>query len=304
MIDARALSVRNSEADPARTTTRGIRWAICAGLVAGLSILAGAVAAQDGPQLAFLQGPGTFPMGGDLAEIDLSQDYVFLDQPNTLQLLALTQNPESGTEQATILPADESESWFVIFEFDEIGYVPDDDSDLDADALLESIRQGTEASNAARREMGWPEMQIVGWHDAPRYDVDTKNLTWAIIGGSQGEQTINRIVKILGRRGVMTLTLVSSQAELASADRQLAGLIERYRFQPGSTYAEYVPGTDRLAEVGLAALVVGGAGAALVKSGLLARFWKFIVVALAGAGAVLKRVFSGRRAEEEPITRV
>ena len=102
----------------------------------------------------------------------------------------------------------------------------------------------------------------------------------------------------------MTVTLVSSQEELGAADRQLAMLLGNYRFRPGSTYAEYLPGTDKLAEVGLAALVVGGAGAALVNSGLLARFWKLILVALAGTGAAIKRLFGGTRAEDSPVTRV
>jgi uncharacterized membrane-anchored protein len=243
-------------------------------------------------------------MGGNLAEIDLSEAYVFLDQGDTVRLMELYQNPETGTEKGTVLPASDAETWFIVFEFDELGYVPDDDSDLDADGLLSSIREGTEAANVGRSEMGWPTMQIVGWHDAPRYDPETRNLTWAIVGASEGTKTINRIVKVLGRRGVMTVTLVSSQEELATADRQLAMLLGDYRFQPGSTYAEYLPGTDKLAQVGLAALVVGGAGAALLNSGLLARFWKLILVGLAGAGAAIKRVFSAARAEDSPVTRV
>jgi uncharacterized membrane-anchored protein len=266
-------------------------------------LLAFESAAQEAPQLNFQQGPATFPIGGGLAEIDLSEKYLFLDRDNTVGLLRLTENPTSGSERGTVLPTNDAESWFVIFEFDNIGYVPDADDDLDADALLASIREGTEVSNATRRENGWSEMQIVGWHDAPRYDPTTKNLTWAIIGASNDSQTINRIVKVLGRRGVMTLTLVASSEELASADRQLEALIDHYRFQTGNTYAEYLPGTDKLAEVGLAALVVGGAGAALVKSGILARFWKVILIGLAGAGAAIKRLFTGTRAEDEPITR-
>jgi uncharacterized membrane-anchored protein len=270
---------------------------VLSGLVVGVS------GAQEGPRLNFQSGPATFPMGEDLAEIDLSENYVFLDRKDTVRLLELTQNPESGREKGTVLPISDAEDWFVVFEFDDIGYVPDEDSELDADELLASFREGTRASNETRKEMGWPTMEIVGWHDSPRYDPVTKNLTWAIVGASEGVQSINRIVKVLGRRGVMTLTLVASAEELDMADYQLAKLIDNYRFQSGGTYAEYLPGTDKLAEVGLAALVVGGAGAALVKSGILARFWKFILVAVAGAGAAIKRLFTGRRAEDEPITR-
>jgi uncharacterized membrane-anchored protein len=112
---------------------------------------------------------------------------------------------------------------------------------------------------------------------------------------------MNRIVKLLGRRGVMTATLVASPEELPIAIAQVDRLLEGYRYRPGNTYAEYVPGKDKLAKYGLTALVVGGAGAALVKSGLLARFWKPIAAALAALGVAVKRFFfSGRSAEHDP----
>ena len=149
--------------------------------------------------------------------------------------------------------------------------------------------------------MGWAPMTIVGWHETPHYDARTNNLSWAVIGASGGHQNVNRIVKLLGRRGVMTATLVASPDELATAMPRVDALLEGYRFQPGSTYAEYVPGTDKLAEYGLAALVVGGGAAVLLKSGLLARLWKPIVLGLAAFGAGIKRLFfSGRSAEHDP----
>lgn len=265
---------------------------------------ASSVMAQEAsPQLDFQHGPATFPIGDGLAEIDLSENFVFLDRPGTQMLLRLTQNPMDGSERATVLPASDAEQWFVVFEWEDIGYVSDEESDLDADALLESITEGTRAANEERSQNGWATMEITGWHDRPRYDEDTNNLTWAIAAKSGGETNVNRVVKVLGRRGVMTVTLVASPDELAQADYQLAGLLEDYRFKTGSTYAEYLPGTDKLAEYGLAALIAGGAGAALVKSGLLARFWKVIVAGLVGVVSVVRRLFRGERAEDQPISK-
>lgn len=283
------------------------RLARLAGAILFLLCLAGSSmaqeAAEEAPNLDFQQGPGTFSIGNGLAEIELGEDFLFLDRAGTERLLQLTENPLSGTEQATVLPASDAEQWFVIFEWDEVGYVPDDESDLDAEGLLESIREGTETANAERQKMGWSTMEIVGWYDAPRYDEETHDLTWAISGESDGIRNVNRVVKVLGRRGVMTVTLVSAPDELPLADPQLAGLLGHYRFQPGNTYAEYLPGQDRLAQFGLAALVAGGAGAALMKTGLLARFWKLIVAGVVGLGSVLRRLFRGERAEDQPISR-
>jgi uncharacterized membrane-anchored protein len=260
-------------------------------------------AAVEPPLLNFQHGPAIFAIGEDLAEIELSEDFLFLDRAGTEKFLALTENPLSGMEQATVLPASEDEQWFVIFEWDDIGYVPDEDSDLDADALLESIVEGTQAANEEREKLGWATMDILGWHDEPRYDEETNNLTWAVAAQIAGSKSVNRIVKVLGRLGVMTITLVASPDQLSAADPELAGLLGDYHFQQGNTYAEYLPGTDKLAEYGLAALVVGGAGAALVKSGLLARFWKFIVVGVVGVAGVVRRFFRGERAEDQPISK-
>lgn len=46
---------------------------------------------------------------------------------------------------------------------------------------------------------------------------------------------------------------------------------------------------------------MGGAGAALVKSGLLAKLWKPIAIALVALGAGVKRVFFGGRKVQRSI---
>ncbi len=256
-----------------------------------------AVADENAPVLNWQRGPITAPIGGGLAEIDLSEDYVFLGKEDTRKLMELLENPVSGQELAVVKPADGGD-WFLIFEWDPVGWVDDaEKDDLEPDTLLEQIKEGTKAANEARRERGWAVIEIVGWQEAPHYDDRTKNLTWAILGESEGGSVVNRNVKLLGRRGVMTATLVASPSEVAALVPVADQLIDGYRFQAGSTYAEFLPGTDTVATVGLGALVVGGAGAALAKSGFLARFWKLIAVGAVSVVAALRRWF-GRR---EPV---
>jgi uncharacterized membrane-anchored protein len=83
-------------------------------------------------------------------------------------------------------------------------------------------------------------------------------------------------------------------------------LLSGFSFLPGGSYAEFRSG-DKIAKYGLATLVAGGATALAVKTGLLAKLWKLIVVGLAGlagllkrAWAYLKRVLSGKAADETP----
>jgi len=255
------------------------------------------------PQLAWQPGPLTAPIGDALAEIDVPEGYVFLGQADTAKLLELMQNPVSGSELATLASASEQESWLLFFEWDPIGWVDDSEKDdLDADALLASIQEGTRAANEERQKRGWSTIEIVGWQEKPHYDEKTRNLTWAIEGSSDGHRVLNRMVKLLGRRGVMTVTAVASPEEIAPAAAATDALLGGYRFQPGSTYAEYVPGKDKLASYGLAALVAGGLGAAAVKSGLLGKFWKVVVVAVAGGAAWVRRLFTGRKHIADPPT--
>jgi len=274
-------------------------------LSAALLLASTGFAEGEAPQpvrLEWVRGPSVAPIGADLAEMPIGDDYVYLDADGTKQLMELTQNPVSGLEMATVAPASNDANWFLVFEFDQVGYVPDDEKDsLDADAMLTAIRKGTEAANEERRARGWGTMQIVGWHEPPHYDTRTNNLSWAITGESDGQRNVNRIVKLLGRRGVMTVTLVSSPDELATAIPAVETLLAGYQFKPGNTYAEYMPGTDQLATYGLTALVVGGAGAALVKSGLLAKLWKPIAVALFALGAGIKRLLGGGRKAETSL---
>jgi uncharacterized membrane-anchored protein len=238
------------------------------------------------------------PIGQGLAEIELSGDFLWMDAEGTRELMQLMENPVNGSELATVTSAAEDEYWYLIFEWDEIGFVEDEEGEaLDTDAMLTAIRKGNERANRERKRRGWATLQITGWQEKPHYDPLTHNLTWSVIGESNGERIINRNIRILGRRGVMSLTLVASPDELEAASATVDGLLQGYRFQPGNRYAEFVPGKDRLAEVGLTALVVGGAGALAVKSGLLARMWKLLVAGVVALAAGVRKLF-GRKGEE------
>jgi uncharacterized membrane-anchored protein len=259
----------------------------------------------EGSTLNWQRGPMTAPIGSNLAEMIIDENFVYLDEEETKRFLVLTENIVGDIEQATIAPV--VGDWFVIFEFEETGYVSDSEKgDLDATAMLESLRANNEMGNEERLKRGWAEYTIVGWQEEPHYDERTNNLSWAITGESQGVRNVNRMIKLLGRRGVMTATLVCPPQQLSDAISEIDALLESYKYLPGNKYAEYIPGKDKLAEYGLTALVVGGVGAALLKSGLLAKFWKPIAVALAALGAGIKRFFfSGRSAQhdsEKPIS--
>jgi len=264
------------------------------------------------PKIAWVDGPATAQLG-DIAEIKIPAGYRFTGKDGTKTFLELTGNPPSGDELGTIVPQaksdDDKEFWFVIFEFQDTGYVKDDDRDkLDADNLLKTIKDNTEGANKERLRRGWLPYHIRGWYKPPFYDTQTKNLTWAMQGYStdQGkeETSVNYSVRILGRRGTMSVDLVLDPTLVDTVVPKFDKLLTGFSYLRGSAYADFRAG-DKVAEYGLATLVAGGATAIAAKTGLLAKLWKLIVVGFAALIGMLKRwwnslkkILSGRAAEQ------
>jgi uncharacterized membrane-anchored protein len=179
----------------------------------------------------------------------------------------------------------------VLFDYNPIGYVRDDDKNkLDAEALLKSISEGTEQANEIRRKKGWGEIHVEGWQIPPYYDEKTHNLKWAIIGASDAGKTVNFSVRLLGRGGAMSADLVIDPQDLNRVLPEFDRLIKQFNFTSEHRYAAFREG-DKVAKYGLTALVAGGAGAVAMKTGLLAKFWKFIVIGVLALMGSLKRVF-------------
>jgi uncharacterized membrane-anchored protein len=170
---------------------------------------------------------------------------------------------------------------------------------IDADAILKGIREGTEEANRVRKQKGIPGIHVVGWQQVPSYDQRTHNLTWAILGKDDGGASVSNFnVRLLGRSGYMSATLVEDADKIAAARPHLDGLLGGFSYKTGNKYAEFRPG-DKVAEYGLVALVAGGAGAVAAKTGLLSALFKVlakggkaIVLVLVGAAAALKRLLS------------
>lgn len=92
---------------------------------------------------------------------------------------------------------------------------------------------------------------------------------------------------------MMSALLVSDPTTLNTDLKDFHSALFNLTFDPGQTYSEFRAG-DKVAEYGLAALVVGGAAAVAMKAG--AGFFKVIGIAiLAFVGIVvsfIRRLFS------------
>jgi uncharacterized membrane-anchored protein len=257
---------------------------------------------QEQPKIAWQVGPTTGQLG-DIALIKIPKGFRFTGKAGTQQLLVLTHNVPGGNELGAVVGDDQS-SWFMIFESQDTGYVKDDEKDkLDADALLKSLQEGTEEGNEERKRRGWRPLHVTGWDRTPYYDPATHNLTWATrVRGDDPKDSgsVNHSIRLLGRRGTINVDLVADPGEYAASLPAFNTLISGFAYNQGSRYSDFTAG-DKVAKYGLAALIAGGAGAVALKTGLLAKLWKFIVIGVVAVAGFIKRMFRAIFGKEEKV---
>jgi uncharacterized membrane-anchored protein len=243
-------------------------------------------------------GPAKVKLG-KTAEFQLAEGQYFVGSDSLDRFYELTQNNRSGNEVGVVI----APGWSLFFDYDDVGYVKDDEKDkLDAAKLLSSMQENEVESNKARKERGWEEIKLQGWASPPHYDEKTHNLKWALHLSSSGDghkgTWINENIRLLGKGGIMNVTLVCSNESFAGAmeesDRLLAA---NFNYVQGQRYAEWRQG-DKIAAYGLSALVLGGGAAVAAKMGLFsklgvvfAKMWKLVVVAVGALGAAITKLF-------------
>ena len=252
---------------------------------------------QELQKLAWQKGPGEGVIGAK-AKMRIPEGYAFLDEKNTRRFLELMGNPPRDNHYM-IAPA--NLDWFAVFSFDPVGYVKDDEK-IDAAALLDALKKGDEPGNEERKRLGMPPIYTDGWHVPPHYDAATKRLEWGMrLRDERGGLHVNYTSRLLGRSGVMSAILVSSPQSLNEDMKAFNGALAGYDFVPGEKYAEFKSG-DKVAEYGLAALVVGAGAAAAAKMGLLkflGKFWVLILAGVAAAWGAIRKFF-GRKESPPP----
>lgn len=244
---------------------------------------------------------------GSMAQVDIPQGWRFTGPQGTRDVLKLFDNVP-GSSELGMLTTEGLGPW-VIFEFEESGYIKDDEKDkLDADALLKNFQEGQEAANEERRKMGIGTLTVAGWALPPRFNDQTKNLEWALrVVSETGNESINYNTRLLGRHGVMEVELVCDPKEMQTLLPQYQSIMSAFQYTSGNTYAEYRAG-DKVAEYGLTALIAGGGAVAAAKmglfaklGGLLAKLGKGVVVLVVAVGAGIKALFSKLFGSKESV---
>jgi uncharacterized membrane-anchored protein len=191
----------------------------------------------------------------------------------------------------------------VTVDYEPSGYIKDDDAkDWKADELLQNLKDGTEAGNEHRRDVGVPEIEVSRWVEKPAYDAQTHRLVWSAEvrekGGQDTDPAVNYNTYLLGREGYVSLDLITSSASVEADKPAAHELLAAVNFNDGKRYTDFNSSTDKVAAYGLAALI---GGIAAKKLGLLAaagvfiaKFAKLIIVGVAAAGGAVAKWFKSR----------
>lgn len=249
--------------------------------------------------------------------LHLGEDYYFLP-PEEARLILVEGwgNPPESAQNVLgmVFPAGRTfadDTWGAVITYEATGYVRDDDADsADYDELLAQLREGEAAVNEERTRRGYPAQHLVGWAQAPTYDRRTHSVIWAQNIRFEGsrENTLNYDIRLLGRRGVLSLNMITVMSKLAETRAAAVRFATTAEFLPGSRYADYQEGTDQVAAYGVTGLIAAGLGVTLAKkAGLIAILLAFakkgfvlIIAAVALIVAWLRRRF-GAGQEEEPV---
>jgi uncharacterized membrane-anchored protein len=254
---------------------------------------------------AATKGPGKITLV-DQATLDLPADSIFVPLQPATRLMRAYGNTVDSQFAGIIMPASDQEGWFITVDFNRDGYVKDDDAkNWNADDLLQSIKDGTAASNEDRVARGFPAMEIAGWIEKPAYDSSTHRLVWSIKAHDAGatdsdDSNVNYNTYALGRDGYFSLDLITSQGQIEKDKVHAKTTLAALNYNDGKRYEQYIAGTDPLAAYGIAALI---GGVAAKKLGLFAlagvflvKFAKIIGIAAIAAFAGIARLFSRSKA--------
>ena len=259
---------------------------------------------------------GDIDLGGGIATASLPAQLAYLSPVDTATVLEkVWGNPKTGKSLGMVVPANfdplDASSWAVVISYENDGYVKDDEAaHINYDKMLAEMKEGAIEANKSRVKEGYEPIQIVGWASPPRYDAVNKKLYWAkeIKFGNAAENTLNYNLRLLGRNGVLVLNAIASMDQLKQVEAATPAILAAVNFQPGNRYADFKPGTDKVATYGIAALVAGGvaAKAGLFKGLLVAllALKKFLIIGVIALIAGIKRFWASLNGRKATTTAV
>jgi uncharacterized membrane-anchored protein len=246
----------------------------------------------------------------DQATLHLPGNMIFIPKTEANALLVAWGNSAGDRLLGMIMPNGSQDNWVATIDKTLEGYVKDDEAkDWDAAALLQNLKDGTEAQNEDRKARGFEPLEVTGWIEKPNYEAASHRLVWSMKMIHKGvvndeNAIVNYNTYALGRDGYLEVDLLTNEKSVEHDKPFAKQVLAALEYKSGKRYEDYKPGTDHLAEYGIAALI---GGVAAKKLGLLAlasvfilKFVKiFAVAAIVGLGAIKRFFFRGKKSDSQ-----
>jgi len=241
------------------------------------------------------QHEGTYHFAASNSTLNLPAGYVLIDGTDARAFYEAS-NGVSAPSSLEAVVLQTATGNIVLFKTVREGYVRLDDwSDVDADGLLQSMKDGTEQANKERALHNMKPLTIVGWERRPKLDETTKMVNWTIEAKEAEEPFLNTTQLRFSRYGYEMMTWVGDTKDDATPFLQSMQAV--YDFDTGAQYGDFKP-NDKVATYGIAALVAGLLGAKVAaKLGFLAvgllflkKGWILVLAAISVIGATVRRL--------------
>jgi uncharacterized membrane-anchored protein len=265
--------------------------------------------AQDKPTLTvetLKYETGKVSIKEGLATINVPTGFKFLDSKQSQFVLHdVWGNPPDKSILGMIFkknetPLSEKFTYAATISFDEDGHVEDEDAkSLDYDELLKTMQEETKDSNDERVKEGYPTLELVGWASKPFYDFEAKKLHWAknIKFGDSEVNTLNYNIRMLGRKGVLVLNIISDIDKLDSVQKDIPVILSSTEFNSGEKYSDFNPSLDKVAAYGIGGLIAGKVLAKVGLFAMLAKSWKLIGIGFLALIGIIKKYFSSKKVD-------
>jgi len=294
-------------------TLRVVLWAIAIYVTSTAAAMAAPQAMESTAEeftakLSYQQGKVHLPNG--LVTLTIPKDFRYLDPEQAKRVLvkAWGNRPEAARGVLGMIfpvelgPLDE-DGWGVVITYEEDGYVSDEGAEkINYDKLLKEMQEGTRKASKEREKQGYEPVELLSWAEPPHYDRLAHKLYWAkeLKFGNATSHMLNYNIRVLGRQGVLVLNAVASMDQLSLIKSAMTKVLPIVEFNEGQRYTDYIPGKDKVAGYGIAALVAGSAVAA-AKTGLfkgllaiLLASKKVVVIGLIALGGFIGNLFRSR----------
>ena len=252
-----------SRASRRKAFSTALTVAFCVGCLSQSGLaqqeLASPPAAAATPQ--WIIGPATANLG-NAAQIAVPEGCRFADENFARVVLANLRQPIPNNLVGLLFPDSRQPEWFAILQFTEIGHVKVGEKEsLDADMILkkyqnEVARQSKEHTGPGPR----PIVPELSWELKPSYDAVQNRLEYALKAKNAVGGSVNYVVDLLGRRGMLGVTIVPRVDQAGFNPTALRDATKGITFKNGEKYSDFQP-EDRVARSGLAELILNSNGA-------------------------------------------